>query len=251
MSGLNEQAPDPLELLRASDRRPRIEVWRERLRGVSFDAFRSATTRVALSLLMAAFVVGIGWRLFVATEPPVEASIPLAQPIEATATATTEATEPVAAVPEVPEASASVVVHVAGAVNAPGIVVGDGSWRVDDALRAAGGPLASADLDRINLAALLTDGQRVFVPHIDEEIPAVLESDVGGGAAGEVDGVVVVDLNTSSAAELESLPGVGPATAAAISHREEFGAFATVDALVAVSGIGPATLDSLREHLRV
>ena len=147
------------------------------MRGVSFDAFRSATTRVALSLLMAAFVVGIGWRLFVATEPPVEASIPLAQPIEATATATatTEATEPIAAVPEVPEAPASVVVHVAGAVNAPGIVVGDGSWRVDDALRAAGGPLASADLDRINLAALLTDGQRVFVPHIDEEIPAVVE----------------------------------------------------------------------------
>lgn len=254
MSGLNQQAPDPLELLRASDRRPRIEIWRERLASQGLETLRSTATRGAFSLLLLVLIVGTGWRLFVATEPPVEDSIPLAQPLESAAAPTSvavDATAGQAVDPTAASAATTVVVHVAGAVSSPGIVVGDSTWRVDDALRAAGGTVATADLDRINLAALLTDGQRVFVPHIDEEVPSVIDGDVGGGPAGGA-ADEIVNLNTSAAEQLESLPGVGPATAAAIiSHREEYGAFASVDALVAVSGIGPATVESLRDYVRV
>lgn len=250
MSGLNPQAPDPLELLRASDRRPRVEVWRERLASQSLETLRSSAARGVFSLLLFALIVGVGWRLFVATEPPVEESIPLAQPVESAAAPTSVVVDQVVEPAPVQQAT-TVVVHVAGAVSSPGIVVGDSTWRVDDALQAAGGPVATADLDRINLAALLTDGQRVFVPHLNEDIPTVLDADLGGGHLGG-GGDGVVNLNTSNAAQLESIPGVGPATAAAIiSHREEFGAFASVDALVAVSGIGPATLESLRDYVSV
>ncbi len=148
--------------------------------------------------------------------------------------------------------------HVAGAVTAPGVVRLSSGSRVVDAVTAAGGLRADADPDRVNLAAPLTDGQRVVVPVLGQPVPP--ETDGGGGAAGTRRGrgaMVVsprarppgpVDLNTATAEELDTLPGVGPSTAAAIiDHRESSGPFRSVDALLDVRGIGEAKLEALRD----
>ena len=139
------------------------------------------------------------------------------------------------------------VVHVAGAVERPGIITAELGWRVDDAIAAAGGALVDADLNRINLAAPLVDGEQVFVPVIGEAVPEVVGR-TQPGLAGESG---VVDINTAASSDLEVLPGIGPVTAASIvAHRETHGPFANVDALVAVRGIGPATMEQLRVHVR-
>jgi competence protein ComEA len=139
---------------------------------------------------------------------------------------------------------AEMVVHVAGAVVHPGVYRLQPGARAIDALDAAGGPTLDADPGRINLAALLRDGERVFIPRIGEAAPSA----AGGGD--EERGPI--DLNTATAAELDSLPGVGPSTAAAIiDHRERNGPFTSVEQLLDVRGIGPAKLDQLRELVTV
>lgn len=150
---------------------------------------------------------------------------------------------------------APVVVHVAGAVVRPGLVRLGGGARVADAVDAAGGLRPDADLDRLNLAAPVADGQRVWVPVIGRQPPAEIGPDGGAvapdasapGATGDV-----VDLNTATAADLETLPGVGPATAQAIlDHRRRIGRFRAVDELLDVRGIGPSKLAALRDRVRV
>lgn len=144
---------------------------------------------------------------------------------------------PLSAVP--PSSPATVVVHVAGAVVSPGVRRLPGDARVIDAVAAAGGHTPEADLDAVNLAAAVVDGQQIYLPRIGEiaAIPA-------GGAP--VPGPI--DLNTADLETLDRLPGIGPATAAAIiEYRERFGRFNSVDELLGVRGIGPAKLDSLRE----
>ena len=256
MSGMHDGAPsiDPLDALRAADHRPVHEVWRERILSSFRSGLRETVQRTAVVVGLVAFAVAIGWRLFVASDPPVEDSLPFAQPSETSA----QVPEP-AAPSEVQVAAQSsaespanetIVVHVAGSVLNPGLVIGRSGWRVDDAVNAAGGSVGVADLDRLNLAAPIQDGQRIFVPTIGEGEPAVLGPQGATGGGPEASGPV--DLNTADAPALESLPGVGPATAATIiAHRQEHGAFGDVDALVAVRGIGPATLETLRDHVTV
>jgi competence protein ComEA len=149
--------------------------------------------------------------------------------------------------------STDLVVHVAGAVGAPGIQRLLAGSRVADAVAAAGGALPGADLGRVNLAAPLADGSQVYVPAVGETVPSVAAPPSGsgrpGGAAGDAE--APVDLNAASEAELEDLPGIGPATAAAIVRYRAEHRFATVDDLLAVPGIGPAKLEGLRERVRV
>lgn len=155
-------------------------------------------------------------------------------------------------------AAGPVTVHVAGAVAAPGVVTLPPGSRVVDAVGAAGGLRPDADSDRVNLAAPLGDGQRVVVPILGQPAPEVLGggAPVGqaggdgsaGGAGGSGEDPGPVDINRATAEELDELPGVGPATAAAIlDHRTRSGPFRSVDDLIEVRGIGEAKLEALRD----
>lgn len=150
-------------------------------------------------------------------------------------------------------ASSEIIVHVSGAVAAPGVVRLPGDARVDDALSAAGGATEDADLSAVNLARPLTDGEQIHLP-LPGEAPRPLPPDPAGATAGSADpaGQASIDLNTADAAALEELPGVGPAIAQRIvEHREKNGAFTSVDGLLEVSGIGPATLEEIRGRASV
>ncbi|MDE0065867.1 MAG: ComEA family DNA-binding protein [Acidimicrobiaceae bacterium] len=141
------------------------------------------------------------------------------------------------------ESGGRIVVHVEGAVVLPGVhELAEGS-RVHDAVDAADGLTAEADRSRINLAAQLADGQRVWVPAVGEPEPAVVDmaaSGAGGAPAAPV------NLNTADLATLETLPGIGPSIAAAIiGHRQQHGAFSRAEGLLEVPGIGRAKLEQL------
>jgi competence protein ComEA len=146
------------------------------------------------------------------------------------------------------DAPAQEVVHVVGAVHAPGVVELGPHARVVDAIDAAGGATDDADLQRLNLAALVTDGQRIAVPRLGEPdpAPAVGDTVAGGGTPSGP-----IDVNTASAAQLETLPGIGPTLAAAIIAEREKGPFKSVDDLGRVRGIGDARLEQLRELVTV
>jgi competence protein ComEA len=152
-----------------------------------------------------------------------------------------------------------VVVDVVGQVVHPGVVaVPDGS-RVFDVLTAAGGPLPGADVQRLNLARLVGDGEQVFVPRPGETPPVLVGSvGTGGGSGGAASGgaagttVAVVDLNTATLAALDTLPGVGPVLAQRIlDWRAQHGRFSSVDELGEVSGIGDKLLEQIRPKVRV
>ena len=146
------------------------------------------------------------------------------------------------------------VVHVAGAVARPGVVRLRPDARVIDALDAAGGASPDADLDRLNLAAPLSDGTRVAVPRVGEPAVPLDPSAPGGGSATGGEGVArgPIDVNVATEAELETLPGIGPTLAAAIiAERERNGPFRSVDDLERVRGIGSGRLDALRDLVRV
>lgn len=161
---------------------------------------------------------------------------------------------PAAAAGEPPAAGSELVVHVSGAVAAPGVVQLPAGARVDDALQAAGGPTDDADLSAVNLARPVGDGEQIHLPVPGEEPRAADPAAAGPGAseAGDAPAAAtpgVIDLNTASAAELEELPGVGPAIAQRIvEHREKNGPFTSVDGLLEVSGIGPSTLEEIRDR---
>lgn len=153
---------------------------------------------------------------------------------------------------EAAETEASVlVVHVDGCVASPGVYELAGSdLRVNDAVEAAGGLLPEADTSQMNLAAGLSDGQKVLVPARAEEGAAAAAP--GGGAASQTDVGSLVNINLATADQLQALSGVGEATARAIvEDREAHGPFSSVEDLMRVSGIGQKKFDKLKGQICV
>jgi len=141
------------------------------------------------------------------------------------------------------------IVDVGGAVRSPGVYRLAVGSRVVDALEAAGGPAEDIDLDRINLASPIDDGQRVWMARRGEGAPSS-GSENGAGSTNPVPSSV--DLNTATIEQLDALPGIGPATARAIiERRRQVGRFRSVEDLLTVKGIGSAKLDALRDSVVV
>ena len=218
--------------------------------------------------------VAVGWWLLRPGAAPIESALPLAAKAGGSAAAAGGATDGVSAPVGAPSSSststvaAELVVQAAGQVNRPGVYRLPIDARVDDLVREAGGLTGRADGDRVNLAAPLVDGERIWVPAAGEDEPPDVVAGAGGGSApragspsspapsssagGAVSPSSPVDLNTATADELDALPGVGPATAAAIlAYRDEHGRFSAVDDLLDVRGIGDAKLEQIRPLVRV
>jgi competence protein ComEA len=238
-------------------------TWREQLAGLA-ESFDVSPRRLLMGAVALACIGVIGWRLLAPPPPPAEMRLPFAQPSAMGDGAKNPQPEPGGdgggAATGTSATATEVVVHVAGAVVSPGVRRLPLGSRVIDALDAAGGALPEADLPRINLAAPLIDGQQVYVPKAGEQPPVAAGAGTGGGAGagggavgpgGSAPGALV-NLNTATAEQLDTLPGVGPSTAAAIiAHRDQNGPFTSVDQLLDVRGIGEAKLEQLRDLVSV
>jgi competence protein ComEA len=143
-----------------------------------------------------------------------------------------------------PPSPSPIRVHVTGAVQQPGICVLPPGSIVQDAIEAAGGSLPEARLDALNLAAPLADGQQVSVPGGMGATPPP----PAGATGSPTPGTGRININTASAAELDLLPGIGPALAQnIIDYREGHGPFVAPEDLLDVPGIGPAKLSLIRD----
>ncbi len=245
---------DDEELISRRDRLRQEREERHRAR----EEKHSAPARFRLRTAAAAVVAGalLSWFIVSWAAGGSASSEDLPEPPELTAEAARELEEP----PEAAEArdtgaeeTGTVVVHVAGAVQEPGVVEVPAGARVHEAVEEAGGVSQDAALDGLNLAAEVQDGVLIWVPTQEEldagEAPpaGAQDSADSGSEAGGSDGGLV-NLNTADAAALETLPGIGPALAQRIiDHREAHGEFGSLEELAAVSGIGPAILADVED----
>ena len=162
-------------------------------------------------------------------------------------------------VPVSVEAQAEPVVDVQGAVARPGLHRLAAGSRVGDAVAAAGGYGPQVDIrgaaERLNLAEQLSDGAKIYVPAMGDATPGppLTSGSVGSsGSLGAIaDGGGLIDVNTAGQAELETLPGIGPVTAAKIIAAREQSPFATVDDLLVREVVGPATFEKIRTLVSV
>jgi competence protein ComEA len=141
-----------------------------------------------------------------------------------------------------------IVVHITGAVPRPGVYALPQGARVQDGISAAGGFLAEAQKTDINLAQLLEDGEKLDIPFIEGASPVI------GTPLPEVVTTTteLININTASAAELDALPGIGPASAQKIvEYRDQNGPFVNAEDIINVSGIGPGTYERIKDLITV
>lgn len=224
---------------RALRRPPPPRGWRERIEQAA-DATGTTPARILVGGVAAIGALLVGLWLTRPPAAPPEVSLPFAS---TTSSLTDSASTPTTA--------GHLLVHVAGAVRLPGVHELPAGSRVIDAIEVAGGLAADADGSRLNLAAPIADGERVYVLRVGEAAPPPVAS-IGPGSAAGASPTGPIDLNAADEAALDSLPGVGPATAAAIvAHRAQIGRFTSVDQLLDVRGIGAAKLEAIRDLVRV
>ncbi|MCL1788674.1 MAG: helix-hairpin-helix domain-containing protein [Defluviitaleaceae bacterium] len=180
----------------------------------------------------------------------------LAQQYEPAPAVSTAEAPPMRVEPEAPQAPEIIVVHIVGEVENPGVFELETGARVYDALQLAGGATEDADLTRINLAAFLQDAMQIIVPAVGDNVDEVFifaEGSAPGASPGpppQTGGLV--NINTATLEQLQTLPGVGPVMAEnIIAYRESVGGFASVDDLINVTRIGEATLERLRPLVTV
>jgi len=242
--------------------------WRERLAAAPLvAAARSASPRLlAAGLAVGGLAVGVAVAVIALRGTPAQPELTLPR---ATATGPASGSlarggggarpspgaggaRPTGAEASPPEPDPDAYVHAAGAVVRPGVYRVRAGGRVADVLDAAGGPAPDADLDQVNLAAKVSDGERVFVPRRGQAVPGIATGVAGGASAAAAAPSGPIDLNSATLEQLDSLPGVGPATAQAIlDYRAEHGRFTQVQELLEVRGIGEAKLAALRARVRV
>ena len=220
-------------------------MYRRLIEGIQWFGLR----RVITSAVAVVLVAGGAW--WVVRVPPV----PVESTISYTSTSVASDRNPS---PDVALAtSLNIVVHVAGEVKNPGVYKLPNGARMIDAVTAAGGATARADLEVINLATPLIDSSQIYVPAkgvATRPTFARPQPGINGVAsslnAPSVSGVV--NINRASVTELDSLPGVGPSTAQAIvEYRTAHGPFGSVEALLNVKGIGPAKFEAMRKLVGV
>jgi competence protein ComEA len=206
---------------------------------------------------VAVVVVAVGVRYVVLPRDagPSEAQAVVLAPVAASPSEAGPASSPAAS------PAPDVMVYVCGAVRTPGVVRLPAGARVTDALELAGGPTAKAELAAVNLAAPVADGQQILVPEKGApavaSAPATSGSTSSGGALGasSVTGSAtgaLININTASLEELDTLDGVGPSTAQKIiDYRTENGGFKTIDEIKEVPGIGDAKFAAMKDSITV
>ena len=267
LGDLGDDPIDALAPLRAAAGAP-DDTWRERLQ-VTLDQIRSGGPTRWLAVVLAVVVLGTGGGVVLVARSSATArsgsagssvSLPFAH-AAGTGSGVGSGVGPKAggadtagAVGPGGTASPELIVQAAGAVVRPGVYHLATGARVADLVVAAGGLAPDADGDRVNLASPLADGARVYLPRQGEVIPPGPVSDGGGSGASSGPSTTAppIDLNIATAEQLDTLPGVGPATAAAIiDYRQRHGPFRSVGDLAQVRGIGDAKLAQLRDLVRV
>ncbi len=213
------------------------------------------------AVLAVAVLIAVGFAFLRSSSPPPQLTLPRADPgsapVDGSSGGAPSGAVGGSSIPPAGTPPVTVTVHVAGHVANPGVYAVPAGGRVADAVVAAGGTSTGADVEQLNLAARISDGERIYVPKKGEPPPAVITGSPptgGGTAAGGAKGGPAgpLDLNTATAEQLEALPGVGPATSKAIlAYRASHGRFRSVTELLEVPGIGPAKLEALRPMVRV
>lgn len=140
-----------------------------------------------------------------------------------------------------------ITIHITGEVNNPGIVMLDEGARIVDALEAAGGETQNADINKLNLAYVLDDGEKLYIPGKNEE-----EKEYITRGNGNQTKTAKVNINTAQIEELSTLPGIGEATAnKIIEYRKENGKFEKIEDIKNVAGIGDSKFQNIKEMLKV
>ncbi len=147
------------------------------------------------------------------------------------------------------ESKKVIVVHITGEINKPGVIELEEGARVIDAIKVAGGTTSKADLTQINLAYALRDGQKIYIPNVEDqnkEIEHITTDFENNTKAGKI------NINMANEKELQELPGVGPSIATKIiKYREENGGFENIEDLQKIKGIGKAKYDELKNFIEV
>jgi competence protein ComEA len=215
---------------------------------------------IALALALGGWMLVRAWPRAVAEPAPPGVSTPTDSvtgppiaPLAGPPATGAPGADPLGAAAAPPEPAPTLVVHVAGEVRRPGIVMLPAGSRVGDAVEAAGGLSRGGSVGPANLARPLVDGERVEIgpQAAAAPMPPGAVGSAGSGTGADAPGRPL-DLNTATEAQLDELPGIGPVTAAKIlAWRAVHGRFTIIDELAEIPGIGPRTLEELRPHVRV